>query len=95
MGAVHLLDEVSAVQGPKKVLMLHFTWVDKIPLRQGMKTWVWGYLDYDEITVVRDVASCNPMDANVSVVPVASMFVVEYLLRPTDVWAGYLSRYSD
>jgi len=29
MGAVHLLDDVSAVQGPKKVLILHFTWIEK------------------------------------------------------------------
>jgi hypothetical protein len=35
--------------------------------------------------VVWDVASCNPMGADVSVVTVTSMYIVEYLLYLKDV----------
>ena len=37
------------------------------------------------LRLLGDVASCNPIGANVSVVPVASIFVVEYLRYPKDV----------
>jgi len=44
-----------------------------------------NHTSYFKITVVRDVAPCNPMGAKASVLHVASVFVVEYLLYPKDV----------
>jgi hypothetical protein len=42
-----------------------------------MKTRVWGYHDCDEITVLWDVASFNPMSGDVSVESVTSMVIVQ------------------